>query len=183
MALDYSEIKGRANLTYNVGGFMHFLFCRKSLCTSIPDPLDIEDIALATVDQLVKVTDPITFAGNDGFTKMYCTLKKGTGKGVNNAEQDATGLDLTYEGFVSGLNAEDLGNLQMAQSDELIVLGVTADGKYMRLGNSQVGAFLKYEFDVATMGGGVRGAKVTISAFDKTVCIYEGTVTMATPAS
>lgn len=176
MALNYQQVQGKANLTYNVGGFSYFLFARKSDITTLPDPLDLEDGTAVNPEDYVEVSDDMVFAASKGFDRMNCTLKRGTGKGVNSAEQDATGFDFTFEGFVAGINKRDLGLLQMMSNDELIVLGVTPDGKYVRLGNSKVGAFVKLEIDVATMGGGVRGTKVTVSSFDVGPVVYTGAV-------
>lgn len=178
-ATDYLDIKGRANLQYNVGGFAYFLYARKSEITTLPDQLDIEDGAAVAVSEFVEVADDMLFATGKGFRRMNCTLKKGTGKGSNTAEQDATGYEPIFEGFVSGLNKQDLGLLQVASADELIVLGVTMDGKYVRIGGAKVGAFVKIDLDIATMGGGVRGTKVTISSFDVGPVIYTGAVDLA----
>ena len=178
---DYTPILGKASKEYNVGGGISKIYiCSKAKATAIPRPLALVDPAATNASEFVEISDPITFGVGDGWIPVTVTRDTVKLESDYTTERDSSGFSVKASADVAGANAEDIGNLQLAANDEVLVLIPLPDGKRLLLGSDQFAAEVKYKFNIGENAKGGRKSTISIDAFEVAPFFYTGAITLAT---
>jgi len=181
MPVGYKNMAGPNPRSNNVGGLTGRIFVAPlDYFTTLQKVLDLSDLAATSETDFVTITADHVFAASKGFHKIYCTRDMGkvTMKAVG--ERDGRGYKIEGEIMHPGFSPEIMAWGTMGKNDRMIVLAELADGQLLQAGSEQFPCEMKFDFDAAGNESGLRGTKITFSAFSAQPQIYQGEVVIST---
>jgi hypothetical protein len=177
MPVAYKKLVGPNSRSNNVGGTSQkWLLAPVDYFTTIATVKDLSDAGATDAKEFVEISDDHAFAASKGFLAHYCTRDMGSIKLTAVGERDGRGTKAEAELMIPGADADLFASMVMGKNDRWIVLAPTADGKYLQLGSEQFPAEIKYDWDAAKNESGLRGMKLTISAFMPQPQLYTGAI-------
>jgi len=180
MPVAYKNLRGPSSRSNNVGGTTQkFYMAPEDYFTTIAGVKDLSDITATSASEFVEITADHVFAATKGFHSFYCTRDMGAAKLTAVGERDGRGTKGEAELMIPGADADLFASMVMGKNDRWIVLVPTADGKYLQFGSSQFFAEIKYDWDAAKNESGLRGMKLTVTAFMPQPQIYSGEIVVS----
>ena len=173
MALEYDDVDGPALLSSILsGGAQEWFLFRKDDLETESTPEDIGPSATNRA-AIVKISVPHVFKTGKRMYRMYSTENTAKLKISKVGSKDSYGFKLEAEWFVPGLDADVLGMGVMAQNDKVFGIFKLMNGKQIQVGCTISSGILTFDFDSGEVEQGGLGMTFKLSAYDKTVRIYE----------
>jgi hypothetical protein len=134
----------------------------------------------ATLAETNVISTDHDFATGKKFWKLELELNKNELNAEIMGAVTGAARKHTYTGFMSGLSAAQVGWLEKAQNQKLLIMAHLSDGQVIQLGEEDNGAMLQSNFQTGVSDGGERGWPVTITWYGRTM-LYTGVISY-TPA-
>ncbi len=180
MALEYDDAAGPALLTSLLsGGSKRWWLFRKADVETFSAPAAVAPGA-ANAAAIVTITTAHVFKTGKRMFEMYATENTAKLKVSKVGSKDSYGFKTVAEWFYPGLDATVLGMGVMAQNDQLLGIFELMNGKLIQIGAEATPGVLTFDFDAGEIEQGGLGMLFNLSAYDKTVAIYDA-VPQTTP--
>lgn len=171
--ISYKSLPGLEGKTNKPGLYQNIYAAPLRAFATIAKPADVT----ASDAQMVTITVDHTFEIGEGFIKLYSTKDTAQLTSELIGELDGFNMNPKIEFFHPGTDGDALAFANRAPYDEWIFMVKTIEGKYLQIGEEDMGANVRQaNAATGTLSSGRKGFTFMADSFNS-YFIYEGAIT------